>query len=208
MRRAFTRSPRVAFVAAALTGLVWLNQGPSSRRYDALTSIPAAERGVALRAWLALAFAYRRSVDEELYYATANAIRGLPIDRGMLAARRGSVPDDFRRLPPSDGRWHVPYAEVPFEYPALVLPFVLLPAFVSPRFQVFAIASGALMAAMILASIAIALRARDAPDPEKAAAWWFGAALLLAQGGLAIQRIDAIPAAFLALALWAGARRK
>jgi hypothetical protein len=126
----------------------------------------------------------------------------------MLVARRGSVPDDFRRLPPSDGRWHVPYTEVPFEYPALVLPFVLLPAFVSPTFQAFAIASGALMASLILASIAIALRARDTPDPEKAAAWWIGVALLLAQGGLAIQRLDAIPAAFLALALWAGARRK
>jgi hypothetical protein len=208
MRLAFTRSPRVAFVAAALTGLVWLNQGPSSQRYDALTSTRAAERGVALRAWLPLAFAYRRAVDEELYYATANAIRGLPFDRAMLAARRGSVPEDFRRLPPSDGRWHVPYTEVPFEYPALVLPFVLLPAFVSPTFEVFAIVSGALMAALILASIAIALRARETPDPDRAVAWWIGAALLVAQGGLAIQRVDAVPTAFLAVALWAGARRK
>jgi len=203
-----SRSPRAAFALAALTGLVWLNQGPSSTRYDALISIPAAERGIALRAWLPFAFAYRRAVDEELYYATANAIRGAPFDRAMLSARRGYVPEGFRRLPATDGRWHTPYAEVPFEYPGLVLPFILAPALVSPTFDVFAVVSGALMAGLLLASIAIALRARATTGPERAAAWWLGAAMLLAQGGLAIQRLDAIPAAGLAVAMWAGAHRR
>ena len=208
MPPAFTRSPRVAFVVAALTGLVWLNQGPSAARYDALVAPPLAERGPALRAWLPLAFAYRRSVDEELYYATARAIRGLPFDRAMLASRRGYVPDDFRRLPPSDGRWHMPYTEVPLEYPALVLPFLLGPAWLSPTFDVFAILSGALMAASILASVAIAIRAGRPSDRERAAAWWITTALLLGQGGLAVQRLDAVPALFLAVALWAAARRR
>ena len=202
------RSPRAAFAVAALTGLVWLNQGPSSRRYDALTSTPPSERAFALRAWLPFAFAYRRSIDEELYYATASAIRGAPCDRAMLAARRGLVPEGFRHLPPADGHWHVPYAEVPFEYPALVLPFILAPALLSPTFDVFAVLSGALMGALLLASIAVALRARRSTDAERAEGWWLGAAMLLAQGGIAIQRLDAIPAAALALALWAAARRR
>jgi hypothetical protein len=163
---------------------------------------------MALRAWLPFAFAYRRAVDEELYYATANAIRGVPFDRTMLSARRGYVPEGFRRLPATDGRWHTPYVEVPFEYPALVLPFILAPALVSPTFAVFGVVSGALMAGLLLASIAIALRARAVTGPERAAAWWLGAAMLLAQGGLAIQRLDAVPALGLAVALWAAAHRR
>lgn len=208
MALAFTRSPRVAFAAAALTGLVWLNQGPSARRYDALVSVPAADRGAALRAWLPFALAYRRSVDEELYYATANAIRGLPVDRAMLAARRGDVPPEFLRLPPTDGRWHAPYAEVPFEYPAIVLPFVLAPALLSSTFDTFAVLSGALMASLLLGAIAIALHTRSMTQVERARGWWAGAALMLAQGGLAVQRLDAIPALLLAVGLWAAARRR
>jgi len=205
-----TRSPRAAFAAAALTGLVWLNQGPSARRYDALisSSAPGASGEMALRAWLPFAFAYRRGADEELYYATSNAIRGAPFDREMVAARRGYVPERFRRMSPSDGRWHTPYAEVPFEYPALVLPFILGPALVSPTFDVFAVVSGALMAALLLGSVAIALRSRPTSIVDRATAWWLGAAMLLAQGGLAIQRLDAIPTLALAVALWGAARRR
>jgi hypothetical protein len=68
------RNPRFAFAAAAFIGCVWLNQGPSIRRFGELT-MEAPGRPL-LRAWLPLAFAYRRSADEELYFAAANAIRG------------------------------------------------------------------------------------------------------------------------------------
>ncbi|MGH7270558.1 MAG: glycosyltransferase 87 family protein [Polyangiaceae bacterium] len=208
MLPAFTRRPRVAFVAAALVGCVWLNQGPSLRRYDALVQRARHGGSMALRAWLPFAFAYRRSADEELYFATTNAIRGAPFDRGLLIAKRGETSAAFTRFPASDGHWHMPYTEVPLEYPALVLPFILLPALATRTFGTFAMGFGALMAALLLAAIALVDRCGTDVDSERAARWWLAGALFLAQGGLLIQRLDAIPTLFLAVAFWAAVRRK
>jgi len=203
------RNPRAAFLAAALVAFVWLNQGPSMRRYEALATQASEHpegRG-ALRAWLPFAFAYRRSADEELYFAIANAIRGVPFDREVLLRKRGDTSPAFRRAPPTDGRWHVPYAEVPFEYPALLLPFILLPAGLSPSFEVFAPLFGALMAALVLASIHIAILAISPHrESDRAKMWWCGIALLVAQGGLVVQRLDAVATFFLALAFLAAVR--
>jgi len=44
--------------------------------------------------------------------------------------------------------------------------------------------------------------------PERARMWWMLSLLLLAQGSLAIQRLDAVPALLLAAALWAASLRK
>jgi hypothetical protein len=208
MSWAFSRSPRIALIATALVGLVWLNQGPSGARYDALAKAAQTQGSVALRAWLPFAFAYRRAADEELYFAVAGAIRGARFDRAFVIARRGETSARFAHLPETDGKWHAPYSEVPFEYPALILPFILLPALVAPTFDVFAVCSGALMAGLLLAAIALALRCRDSTDAERAARWWLGGALFLAQGGILIQRLDAVPTFFLALALWAAVLRR
>jgi hypothetical protein len=205
MTVAFPNRKCVAFGAAAFVALVWLNQGPSMARFDDLTR-EAGDRP-ALRAWLPLAFLYRRSADEELYFALGRAVRGADFDQALVLRKRGDVPDAFRHFPPPDGRWHAPYSDVAFEYPPLVLPFVLLPALVASTFQTFAWAFGALMGAMLLASVRIGMVAAPASSDDRAR-WWIAAALFLAQGGLAIQRLDAIVALLLAVALWAEAHRK
>ena len=208
MAGAFARKPHVAFLVAATIGCVWLNQGPSLARYEALAS-ESPSAGPLLRGWLPFAFAYRRSADEELYFAIGNAVRGAPFDRDLLLAKRGDASAAFRQLPTADGRWHMPYAQVPFEYPALVLPFILLPAFASHTFAMFAVGFGALMAGLVLLSAHLAIRAVPrAAAAERATGWWLTGALFLAQGGLLIQRMDAIAAVFLGVALWAAARRK
>jgi hypothetical protein len=196
----------VAFVAAAVVALAWLNQGPSMKRYDELSREASAHPAVA--AWLPLAFLYRRSADEQLYFALANAVRGAEFDEALIRAKRGEAPDSFRRLPPADGRCHWPYAEVAIEYPPLVLPFVALPALFAHSFDGFALIFGALMAALLLAAVGLGIDAVSAPPGARAARWWIAAALLVAQGGLAVQRLDAIVAFLLALSLWAATRRR
>jgi hypothetical protein len=204
----FARKAHVAFLAAATIGCVWLNQGPSLTRYESLREARSSASPL-LRAWMPFAFLYRRSADEELYFAIDNAIRGVPFDRDLLSAKRGEASAAFRRLPAVDGRWHMPYAQVPFEYPALVLPFIFLPALVSPSFATFAVAFGALMAGLLLVSVHLAIRAAPVSAPaDRAARWWLAATLFLAQGGLLVQRVDAIAAVFLGVALWAAARRR
>ncbi len=197
-------NPRVAFVAAALVACVWLDQGPPADRYETLSAIAASPGHLALRVWLPLAFAYRRSADEELYFAIANAVRGAPYDRDLLVAKRGEAPPAFSRLPPTDGRWHAPYVEVPFEYPAVVLPFVLFPAMLSAAFSTFAVLFGGAMGALMVAATRLT---SGPPSGARAGRWWCAAGLFLAQGGLLIQRLDAITAASLALAWWGAVKR-
>jgi hypothetical protein len=204
---AFLRNPRFAFVVAALVGCVWLNQGPSIRRCNELTSEAGAHP--LLRAWLPIAFAYQRSSDEELYFATANAMRGVPYDEDLLRTKRGATSKAFEHFPAPDGHWHLPYAEVPLEYPALVLPFIVLPAAMASSFSAFAVYFGVLMGALMLVSVALAVGADpEATREERATQWWLAAELFLAQGGLLVQRVDAVAALFLAIAFWAAARRK
>lgn len=201
------RSPRLAFAAAAVVSCVWLNQGPTISRCNDLVREAVAHPVV--RAWLPLAFAYERSTDEELYYASVNAIRGVPYDERAVLTMRGDVPGAFRHFPPPDGLWHRPYSEVPLEYPALVLPFIWLPAAVSSTLGAFAVAFGVLMAAVLLFSVDLGVRAdRRSTAEGRAWQWWLAAGLFLAQGGLLVQRIDAIPTLFLAVALWAAIRRR
>jgi hypothetical protein len=213
MLRAVT-NPRRAFLVAAFVACLWCNQGPSARRYESLVAASAQDPSAhpfacLVRAWLPVAFLYRRSADEELYFAVANAIRGAPYDREVLLLKRGESSPAFRRMPDADGHFHMPYAEVPFEYPALVLPFILLPAALAPSFDAFALLFGALMGALLLLALHLAIASVPTRgSAERAAMWMGGAALILAQGGLAIQRLDAIATLFLALALWAGTRRK
>jgi len=65
----------------AFVALVWLNQsigGPDWARFR--ERVEAGEASVVERAWYPMAFLYRRSLDESIYWSTAGAILGLPYD--------------------------------------------------------------------------------------------------------------------------------
>src|SRR5258708_2590077 len=65
------------------------------------------------------------------------------------------------------------------------------------------------MAALLLGSTHLAIRATPSiPSDDRAARWWLAAALFLAQGGLLVERVDAVAAFFLSVALWGAVRRK
>ena len=201
------------FAVACFVACVWLNQGRSLAHTDALFAESAAhpDDHVLDRLRAPMLFLYRRSADEELYFNVASAIRGLPYDRATMIAMRANAPASFRRLPEADGRWHRPYADVPLEYPAVMLPFILAPELLAPSsFERFGALFGLLMACGLLAGAALAMRAQPwRRDPARTReGWWLVAAMLLAQGGLAIQRLDAVPALFLAVALWAAVTRR
>jgi hypothetical protein len=196
-----------AFVAA-----VWLNQSVGHKEWEAIrygVFVEPREHPVDLIRYPFI-FLYRRSHDEEIYFATASAILGQPYDQEALL--RGGVPARFEHIVvPADGHWHTPYVEVPFEYPPLALPFILAPRLVASTYTGYERAFGALMAACLVAACAVAIRIarRVDPDPKHAARrWWIASALLLAQGALCIQRLDASVALFLILAVDAATKRK
>lgn len=211
------RSP---FAVATFVACVWLNQGISLAEYEAVEpQIQAAPLTHPLRTLhFPLEFLYRRSGDEELYFAVANATLGRPTDHYLLLKARGTMPDAFRKKAPTDGHWHRPYAEVPMEYPIAVLPFVLAPALLCTSFDGYARVFGVLMALCLLGASALALAARGpasspaaepmAGDATPTERGWFLVALLLAQGALAIQRLDAVPTLFVAMGLWAAVTRR
>jgi hypothetical protein len=206
---ALPKNPGVALAFCALIACVWLNQGPSAESYDALASEVASGGHPWLTLWQPFAFAYRRAQGEEVYYAVTQAVRGARFDADVLLRDRGAASAAFERLPPADGLWHLPYRDVPFEYPAATLPFIGLPAAFASSFQGFALLFGALMGALVVTSVALVVGApRDLPGEERARRLWLAAALFLAQGGVLVQRIDAVPALFLGLAMWAAIRRR
>jgi hypothetical protein len=197
-------------VSTVMIACLWLNQGPSLEGYQRAKSQPPPPgwgAGLVHRLHQPLAFLYRKSADEELYFNTALAIRGLPFDRLVILRAHEGAPAEFARLPAPDGHFHVPYSEVPLEYPAFVLPFIMLPALASSTFETFAHLFGLVMAACLLVASALCIHANPGTSPEWIRErWWLASALLLAEGGLAIQRLDAIVAVLLALSLWAAAR--
>jgi hypothetical protein len=200
----------VPFIATTLVALLWLNQGATRPQFLALERRMLVQHSASIGELLRapLWFFYEHSGDEELYFATANVIRGLPRDDEPLRELRGDVPEMFHRMPPADGRWHVPYREVAFEYPALALPFILAPSFVAHDLLSYERAFDALMGVCLLLSFWLCIRARGVSDDrEKRREWWIACLLLLAQGGLAIQRLDATLTLALAIALWAASRR-
>ena len=206
---AMRRSALVPLLLACLLGVVWLNQGMSAARVDAIVSESQADPAahpLGLVRYVLLNL-YERSGDEEIYFAVANAIRGLPYDHARLTSRGQGTPASFARAPPEDGRWHRPYTEVPIEYPAAMIPLVLLPSFIAGEsFEGYARAFGALMALLLIAAGMFAIRLQ--PEERAPRLTWWLTALLLAQGGLAIRRLDALPALLLAITLWATAERR
>src|SRR5579862_23763 len=147
------RSALVPFVVSCLLGIGWLNQGWSSARVDAIVSANEADpvaHPLGLVRYVLLNL-YERSGDEEIYFAVASAIRGLPYDHVRLSSRGQDTPASFARTPAEDGHWHRPYTEVPIEYPIAMIPLILLPSFVAgATFDAYAFAFGALMAVLLL----------------------------------------------------------
>ena len=203
-------SPLVPFLLSCFLALFWLNQGESKAKNDAVRAAHDADPiGHAIpQLHHTLMDLYERAWDEEIYFAVASAVRGLPYDHQRLSDRGEGTPAYYLRAPPEDGRWHAPYSEVPFEYPAATLPFLLLPSLVSgANFAVYTRVFGALMGALLVAAAALALRAQPTGRGETER-WWAMAAMLAAQGGLAIQRLDAVLALLLAWVLWAACVRR
>ena len=195
----FTKTPLRAIVFTALIALVWLNQSVGGAEWEALrdrTFAAAPEANVLDLVRYPLMFLYRRSPDETLYFATASATLGLPYETKVFTQRGDSA------LPPVttpiDGRLHLPYAEVPFEYPPPNLPFVIGPRLVVTSFRGYAHLFGALMGLLLVLAATIAARlgaqrAGEERDSEAQRIFVFGL-LLLAHGSIAIQRLDAIVA--------------
>lgn len=175
----------LALAVVAAVAMLWLNQGPSMARWKAEGGGP-------------LAFLYRRALDEEMYFATASAILGRPYDASAFGIR-GQSP-----LPPvevpADGALHAPYTEVPFEYPPPNVPVIVLPRLVAGTFEAYARVLGALMGLCLV--VAAWLATKDADDRDRRL--YAFALLLLAHGAIAIQRLDAIVALLLAIALRPG----
>ncbi|CAN5924066.1 hypothetical protein BH11MYX4_BH11MYX4_30660 [soil metagenome] len=207
---AFTKTRLRALAFTAFIALVWLNQSIGGKDWEALRDRTFADPQAHLTElvrWPFL-FLYRRSGDEAIYFATASATLGLPYDTEVFA-QRGDSP-----LPPVttpvDGRFHLPYAEIPFEYPPPNVPFVLAPRLVTSRFTTYAYVFGALMGVLLVAAAAIGARigARPGGDPRDSEAhriFAFGL-LLLAHGSIAVQRLDAIVALLAVLMVRSAAR--
>lgn len=194
-----------AILFTAFVALAWLNQSVGGKDWDELrdhtSAAPLLDR---LR--YPFMFLYRRSGDEAIYYETASATLGLPYDTSVFA-QRGDSP-----LPPVatpvDGRFHVPYAEVPFEYPPPNVPFVVVPRMLVKGFATYAYLFGAVMGLLLVVATAMAARLGAARDDEHDEAKRIAAVglLLLAHGAIAVQRLDAIVALLVVLMVRAAIR--
>jgi hypothetical protein len=155
---------------------------------------------------------YRQASDEKLYYENASMILGRPADSGFMKKNRGEVPLEFvSTFPPADGKWHIPYAEVPLEYPAMVLPFIVGPRLLVSSLHGFGFMFGGLMGLCLVGAMAAALDAARAGGTDARGLRtraWLASALLLAQGAMAVQRLDAVAALWIALAVRAAVRRQ
>ena len=213
MRRPRSSTP-LCILLTALVACVWLNQSVGGKDWeairDAVYSAPAEHPLEAAR--YPFVFLYRRSLDERYYFETAAAMLGKPADEAVVRQMHGRMPASFdERLPPADGHWHAPYTEVAMEYPPLDLPFFVGPRLVAATFAGYGYLFGALMGLCMLGGItaAIAAARRGGCDAGGVRTrWLLSSGLLVAQGALAIQRLDPIAALFLGLALYAAACRK
>jgi hypothetical protein len=155
---------------------------------------------------------YHRAADERLYYESASMMLGRPADAEFIKQRRGELsPALVSSFPPADGKWHAPYAEVPLEYPAMSLPFFVGPRLLVSNLRDFGFVFGGLMGLCLIGAIAAALdAAREAGDDEPSlrSRAWLASGLLLAQGAIAVQRLDAVTALWIALGVRAAVRRQ
>ena len=206
----FTKTRLRALAFTTFIAIGWLNQSIGGREWEALRdrTFAAPKDHLFDLVRYPFIFLYRRSGDEAIYFATASATLGLAYDTEVFA-QRGDSP-----LPPVatpiDGRFHVPYAEVPFEYPPPNVPFVIGPRLFVTRFATYAYVFGALMGLLLVASAVMAAKigargSAEDRDSETHRIFAFGL-LLLAHGSIAVQRLDAIVALLAILMVRAAVR--
>lgn len=199
---------------AALVACVWLNQSIGNAEWEAdrQSALSSPTASLVDRVRYTLACLYRRAGDEQLYYESASMILGRPADSEFMRKERGDVPERFvSGFPPADGKWHIPYAEVPLEYPVLALPFIVGPRLLVSSLHGFGFVFGSLMGLCLIGAIAVALdAARTAGEDARGlrVRAWLASGLLLAQGAMAVQRLDAVTALWIALAVRAAVRRQ
>lgn len=201
-------------VLAAFVACVWINQGGEASELRAIQqpvfAAPAANFVDTIRYPFALL--YHRASDVKLYYELSSMLLGRPADSEFVRQKRGQLPPAFvLRSPPADGKWHIPYVEVPLEYPAMALPFILAPRLLVSNYRDFGFAFGALMGLCLVGAIVASLDAARAAGVEARglrARAWLASGLLLAQGAIAVQRLDALTALWIALAVRAAVHRK
>ena len=202
------------FAVALFVACVWLNQSVGESGWGAyvegVTHDPS--HHILDVARYRFAVLYKRASDVRLYYELANLMLGRPADTAFVTEERGDLPARFTLpYPPADGRWHAPYAEVMLEYPVAAVPFIVAPRLLVSSERAYGYVSGAMMGLALVAAIAVALlaaRAAGEGDEGLRRRAWLGSGLMLAQGGIAVQRLDAATALFLALAVWSAVRRK
>ena len=199
---------------AVLVACVWLNQGVGRDDWDAYRDrVSAAPREHVLDFVRApFAYLYKQASDIQLYYEVAGMILGRPTDAAFVSDARGALPSRFvHDPPPADGRWHAPYEEVFLEYPAAALPFILAPRLVTTSPPEYGLVFGAVMGLFLVCAVIAALGAANTADVDEAGLRkraWLASGLLLAQGAIAVQRLDATTALWLMLAVYAAVRRK
>jgi hypothetical protein len=213
MARATAR-PTWAIMVTAFVACVWLNQGLGPSEWAAYQQrvfrAPAANALDTLR--YPFTYLYSRAADERLYCELSNMMLGRPADHEFVKRARGRLAPAFiAPFPPTDGKWHRPYVEVPTEYPIMALPFVLGPRLLVSNFHEFGFAFSALMGLCLVGAVVAALDAARACGVDARglrARAWLAAGLLLAQGAMAVQRLDAVTALWIALAVRAAVRRR
>jgi hypothetical protein len=215
----FTRTRWRAVAFTSFVALVWLNQSLGGADWEAFRdrtlAAPSAHVVDAIR--YPFMFLYRRAPDEALYYATASATLGRPYDVDVTKTRGDSPLPPLGH--PDDGRFHMPYAEAPLEYPPPNLPFVIAPRLVTSTFATYAYVFGALMGALLIAAGLMAARigagaasskasSKTSNEDDEAPRIFALGLLLLAHGAIAIQRLDAIVALLLVLMVRSAIRRE
>ncbi len=199
---------------AAFVACVWLNQGVGDADWgpyrQGVLSAPAEHPLGTVR--YPFAFIYRRASDVQLYYELANMMLGRPADTDFVTQERGSLPARFTLpYPPADGRWHSPYAEVLLEYPAAALPLILVPRLLVTNASDFGFLFSGMMGLCLVVAVLAALDAARAAGVDEEGLRkraWVASGLMLAQGAIAVQRLDAATALCIALAVRAAVRRQ
>lgn len=208
-------SSRTRIVLAALTLLatltLWLNQSTSGDAWgearDRVWKTHTA--GPLETARYPFVFLYRHSFDEALYFSVAGKILGKPYDPELLATARSHSGAFAGEDTPVDHAMHRPYAEVPLEYPALSLPFLLLPRLLTSTQESYAFAFSFLMGLCAFFAYVIVLRLfRGTGVPEGARGYLLASLLALAHGALFVQRLDAVLTLLLACAVHFWVRRR
>jgi hypothetical protein len=204
MRRSWQDAVLRACAALTVFLCVWCNQGRPLDDWLALQRRMHETRdaGRLETLWAPVSFVYRRASDETLYFMVSGAMLGKSIDRAELERMRSSSGATFAApLPPADGHWHAPYAEVPIEYPPLVLPFILAPRLLFSDLVHYCWGFGALMGLCLVLAVYVMARAWQdiAPNTRTARRIYLVGGVFALHGAITIQRLDPVTTLLFAL---------